>query len=108
MRELTYRDRPLIVPFDAGAVRPFYRGALIAPWPNRVADGRYTLAGKVFQVPINEVDRGHALRGLVRCNRWEAVEVLPDRIVLRSAVVPQDGYPSRSTSWLSMRSMLGG
>jgi aldose 1-epimerase len=93
VRELTYRDRPLIVALDAGAVRPFYRGALIAPWPNRVADGRYTLAGKPFQVPINEVDRGHALHGLVHWNRWEAVEVLPDRIVLRSAVFPQDGYP---------------
>jgi len=93
VRELTHRDRPLIVPFDAGAVRPFYRGALIAPWPNRVADGRYTFAGMMFQLPINEVDRGHALHGLVHWNRWDAVEVRPDRIALSSAVVPQDGYP---------------
>ena len=35
VRELTYRGRDLVVPFDAAQVRPFYRGALIAPWPNR-------------------------------------------------------------------------
>jgi len=93
VRELTYRGRDLVVPFDAAQVRPFYRGALIAPWPNRIADGRYTFAGKNFQVPINEVDRGHALHGVVHWNRWEAAEVLPDHIGLHTAVVPQDGYP---------------
>ena len=93
VRQLTYRGRDLVVPFDAGAVRPFYRGALIAPWPNRIADGRYTFDGRDFQVPLNEVDRSHALHGLVHWNRWEAVEALPDSVVLRTAVVPQDGYP---------------
>jgi len=93
VRELTYRGRDLVVPFDAAQVRPFYRGALIAPWPNRIADGRYTFDGKEFQVPINEVDRGHALHGLVHWNRWDVVDALPDRVVLRTAVVPQDGYP---------------
>jgi len=93
VRELRHRQRHLIVPFDVAQVRPFFRGALIAPWPNRIADGRYTFAGKEFQVPINEVGRGHALHGLVHWNRWEEVDVQPDRIVLRTAVVPQDGYP---------------
>jgi len=93
VRELAYRGRDLVVPFDAGQVRPFYRGALIAPWPNRIADGRYSFAGKEFQVPINEVDRGHALHGVVHWNRWDAVDVQEHRVTLRTAVVPQDGYP---------------
>jgi len=45
LRELQFRGRDLVVPFDAGAVRPLYRGAVIAPWPNRIADGRYDFDG---------------------------------------------------------------
>ena len=93
VRELTYRGRNLVVPFDVAQVRPFYRGALVAPWPNRIVEGRYRCAGLEFQVPVNEVDRGHALHGLVQWNRWDAVEVQQHSLALRTAVVPQDGYP---------------
>jgi len=93
VRELTYLGRDLVVPFDDSQVRPFYRGALIAPWPNRIADGRYRFAGKDFQVPINEVDRGHALHGFVHWNRWDVIDGQQHSVTLRTAVVPQDGYP---------------
>jgi aldose 1-epimerase len=39
LRELPWQGRHLVVPFDADEVRPDYRGAVLAPWPNRVADG---------------------------------------------------------------------
>ena len=44
LRSLTYDGRDLTVPFDADEVRPSYRGATLAPWPNRVVDGKYTFA----------------------------------------------------------------
>lgn len=98
VRELTYSaaslpPRDLIVPFPADTVRPLYRGALIAPWPNRIQDGRYTLDGRSYQLPINEVDRQHALHGLVQWARWTPVEIGPTRVVLQHRLVPQDGYP---------------
>jgi aldose 1-epimerase len=93
LRSLTYDGRDLVVPFASGAVRPLYRGALVAPWPNRIADGRYTFDGVAHQAALNEVDRGHALHGLVHWVRWEPLEVASDRLVLVHDLVAQDGYP---------------
>src|SRR5690606_4245028 len=38
LRTLTHQGGDLIVPFEADEVRPAYRGATLAPWPNRVVD----------------------------------------------------------------------
>lgn len=40
-----------------------FRSTLLLPFPNRVADGRYTFQGRIFQLPVNEPARGHALHG---------------------------------------------
>lgn len=93
VRKLTYRGRDLIVPFDANEVRPLYRGAILAPWPNRVADGRYVFAGRTHQLPINEVERGHALHGLVHWISWAATASTFSTLTLQHSLVPQDGYP---------------
>ena len=72
LRSLTYEGRDLVVPFDADEVRPAYRGATLAPWPNRVVDGRYTFGGVEQQLPLTEPARGHALHGLARLARLRA------------------------------------
>lgn len=36
-----------------------------------MADGRYTYAGQTHQLPINEIDRGTALHGLVAFLEWQ-------------------------------------
>ena len=51
-------------------MRPAYRGALLAPWPNRVVDGRYTFDGEEQQLPLTEPERGHALHGLLVWADW--------------------------------------
>lgn len=95
LRALSYDGRDLVVSYPAGSIRPLYRGATIAPWPNRIRDGRYTFAGQDHQLAINEVDRGHALHGLVQWIRFIVVELGEDRITLQHDLVPQDGYPFR-------------
>ena len=93
LRSLTFGDRDLVVPFSADRVRPLYRGAVVAPWPNRLADGRYEFEGEEHQAPINEVDRQNALHGLALWVRWEQVTVEPAAVTLRHAIPPQPGYP---------------
>ena len=93
LRVLTHDGRDLMVPYPAGQVRPLYRGAVIAPWPNRIVNGTYTFAGRTQQLPLNEPDRGHALHGLVHWVRWTVTEAAPDRVQLKHHLVPQDGYP---------------
>ena len=95
VRSLTYRGRDLVVPFDADEVRPSYRGATLAPWPNRVVDGRYTFGGVERQLALTEPARGHALHGLAGWLDFEAVDKGPDHVTLAAVVQPQSSYPWR-------------
>ena len=63
LRTLSYDGRNLVLPFEADEVRPAYRGMTLAPWPNRIVDGRYRFnaAG-----PAARADRTHALT----CAAW--------------------------------------
>lgn len=93
LRRLRWRDRDLVVPYAAEDVRPYFRGALLAPWPNRVADGRWQWHGAVHQLPITEPERGNALHGLVLWLDWRARAVASDAVTLAATVWPQPGYP---------------
>lgn len=95
LRTLTWGGRDLTVPFDADAVRPGYRGATLAPWPNRIVDGRYRFDGEEHQLPLTEPERGHALHGLLTWVDFEHRLVQDDRVVLAAVIVPQSGYPFR-------------
>jgi aldose 1-epimerase len=95
LRSLRHGDRDLVVGFQAGELRPVYRGAVLAPWPNRIVDGRYEFAGAVHQLPLTEPGRGHALHGLVSWVPWQTVEHTADRVVLGYRIHPCDGYPFR-------------
>lgn len=53
LRVLRHGDRDLVVGFRADELRPVYRGAVLAPWPNRVVDGRYRFGDAVHQLPLN-------------------------------------------------------
>ncbi|PYI65953.1 galactose mutarotase [Arthrobacter livingstonensis] len=93
LRSLTCNGRNLVVPFDADQLRPLYRGATLAPWPNRIVHGRYSFAGTEHQLPINETARGHALHGLVGWHNWNVESQRESTTTLSTAVVPQEGYP---------------
>jgi aldose 1-epimerase len=69
------------------------RGQVLAPWPNRLAGGRYEWEGEELQLPLNEVSSGSAIHGLVRWASWRAVEREPTRVVLEHVLHPQPGYP---------------
>ncbi|WP_375142174.1 aldose 1-epimerase family protein [Microbacterium sp.] len=95
LRALTHDGRDLVVPFDAEEVRPNYRGATLAPWPNRIVDGRYSFGGAEHQLALTEPSRGHALHGLVAWAEFADRVVEPDRVVLTTIIEPQAGYPFR-------------
>lgn len=95
VRSLTHDGRDLIVPFGADEIRPAFRGATLAPWPNRIVDGRYTYAGSSHQVPLSEPARGHALHGFALWQRFEPLEHSHERLTLATTIEPQDGYPWR-------------
>ena len=93
LRSYTVAGRDVIVPFGADEEPPAGHGAVLAPWPNRLADGRYTFEGQTYQVPINEPERHNALHGLVQAVPFTAVEHTDERVVLALDLVPTEGYP---------------
>jgi len=95
LRSLTYRGRDLVVPFEADELRPGFRGATLAPWPNRIVDGRYSFDGEEYQVALSEPSRGHALHGLVGWSDFSVIDKGPSHVTLVAIVEPQAGYPWR-------------
>jgi len=95
LRRLTFRGRDLVVPFDADEVRPAFRGATLAPWPNRVVDGLFTFGGVENILALTEPKRGHALHGFVGWANFSPVSVESDRVVLTTTIEAQVGYPYR-------------
>lgn len=69
------------------------RGQVLAPWPNRLAGGKYEWEGAELQLPVNEAATGSAIHGLVRWGSWRLVEREAARVVLEHVLHPQPGYP---------------
>lgn len=81
---------------DAEWGRRGYFGSLLAPWPNRVADGRYTFEGVEHRLPLTEPDRGTALHGLVHDVDWSVAPSAAgasDAVELHCALRSPEGYP---------------
>lgn len=93
VRLLRHRGRELVLGYGADEVRPRYRGALLAPWPNRVVDGRYSFAGTTHQLDLTEPERGHALHGLVCWQRFDVLDRGETWVELGHTIVPRTGYP---------------
>ncbi|KZE41247.1 aldose 1-epimerase family protein [Microbacterium sp. T32] len=93
LRSLTHEGRDLVVPFAADEVRPYFRGATLAPWPNRVVDGAYVFGGEEYQLALTEPNRGHALHGLLGWADWSVVDGDEESVTLTAVVPAQAGYP---------------
>jgi aldose 1-epimerase len=68
------------------------RGQVLAPWPNRLTDGRYRYGDRDCQAPLNEPNRHGAIHGLVRWLDWSLVAHDARSVTLSCAVRPQPGY----------------
>lgn len=95
LRVFRHAGRDLVVPFDADEVRPAYRGATLAPWPNRIVDGTYAFEGVEYRTALTEPGRGQALHGLVAWLDFDAVDRGVDHVTLAATIEPQLGYPWR-------------
>jgi aldose 1-epimerase len=84
---------PVLHGYGSGEMAHAGRGQVLAPWPNRLAGGRYHLGGETLQLPISEPDRGNAIHGLVRWRAWDVVESSPERLRMGHVLWPRAGYP---------------
>jgi aldose 1-epimerase len=93
LRAYRHGTEELVDGYAPGELCPGSAGKVLAPWPNRIRDGRYEFAEVSQQLPITEVARHNAIHGLVNWVRWTATSVEPDSVTLEHELVPQPGYP---------------
>ncbi|MCV6628771.1 MAG: aldose 1-epimerase [Flavobacteriaceae bacterium] len=58
-------DSTTMIPLAMEDYNQSYRGAILFPYANRVANGNYVFQGKKYQLPITEIKANNALHGLV-------------------------------------------
>ncbi len=92
LRSFSVGGVPLLDGFDVGSRATDGRGQVLAPWPNRIAEGRYSYGGRDVQCPLNEPSRDNAIHGLVRWLDWDVVDLAGSAVTLACAVRPQPGY----------------
>lgn len=68
-------------------------GTPLIPWPNRLADGRYSFDGKEYQLALSEPARHNAIHGLLRWRSWRELERTAAAVTVSTRVHPLPGYP---------------
>ncbi|HEY0169297.1 MAG TPA: aldose 1-epimerase family protein [Jatrophihabitans sp.] len=90
---LWHDGSPVTVQSPPDALPPKSTGAVLLPWPNRIAGGRYRFDGVDYQLPLTEPARLNASHGLVKWVRWSAISHDGSSVTLAHDLAPQTGYP---------------
>ncbi len=68
-------------------------GAVMAPWPNRLEDGTWTLGNREFAAVVNDTDGNNANHGLVFDKAFDIVNHTDSLLRLETNVFDQHAYP---------------
>jgi aldose 1-epimerase len=93
LREYSVGGSDVVVPFAENEVAPAFHGMVLAPWPNRLADGAYSFGGHDYQLAISEPARQTALHGLSCWVNWTIAEASSDAATLVLDLAASPGYP---------------
>lgn len=93
IREYAVGERQVLEPYPLQAICDGAHGAVLIPWPNRIADGRYSFDGAKHQLDLSEPARANAIHGLLRWRPWTMAEHGRGHVVLQTALLPSSGYP---------------
>jgi aldose 1-epimerase len=69
------------------------RGQVLAPWPNRLGDGKYEWRGERVQAALDEPQLANAIHGFVRWLPWRLEASAQNVVSLRCTIRPTPGYP---------------
>ncbi|MBE7188930.1 aldose 1-epimerase family protein [Jatrophihabitans endophyticus] len=93
IRSYRHGDRDVLHPYDVDALCDGGHGAVLVPWPNRLADGRYRFDGHDYELDITEADKHNAIHGLLRWQPWQAIQRSGSHVVMVTRVAARKGYP---------------
>jgi aldose 1-epimerase len=92
IREYSFGERALLDGYGEDEMASGRRGLPLLPWPNRIADGRYTFEGVDHQLPITQVAEHNAIHGFTSYLGWD-VRQEESTAFMTTTVHPQPGYP---------------
>lgn len=93
VREYRAGARDVLEPYPRDAVCDGAHGSPLIPWPNRLADGRYSFDGVDYQLALTEPERHNAIHGLLRWRSWQAIERSADWVTVATRLYPLQGWP---------------
>ena len=93
LRALEIDGVALVQDYPVGTATPMSAGAVLVPWPNRIAAATWDLHGMAQHLPVTEPARGHAIHGLLREVRYVVEEHTEYRLVLSATIQAREGYP---------------
>jgi aldose 1-epimerase len=89
LASLEYEGRDLVE--QRGGAHTF-TGDLLAPWPNRIRDGKYSFNGVDYVAPLNEAERGNNLHALIFDKEWSVKENTGDSATLTLTIHASAAY----------------
>jgi aldose 1-epimerase len=102
LRAYRSSGREVVDGYGESEVCPSGAGQVLAPWPNRIRDGRYSFGGQAHQLSLSEPPQHNAIHGLVRWAPWRAAEVSDSSVTVEYQLPAQPGYPwtlRLTTTW---------
>lgn len=80
---------------ESNTRKGLYAGSVLAPWPNRIKDGKYSFNHEMFELPINEKTKNNALHGLVAHSDWQPIGGSESSITLEHILDMPKIYPGK-------------
>lgn len=99
LQALTLDGQQMIVEPDGDFSKVFF-GSVLAPWPNRLANGEFEYLGASHRVGVLD-DQKNANHGLLFTQELRVVEHHDDSLTLEHDFGPANGYPWQLTMSLS-------
>ncbi len=93
LREFSVDDAHYTETWPDAETPPLSCGAVLMPWPNRVADGRWSWNGTQQQLALTEPAHGNAIHGLLHDTPYRATSVGEDSVTLAASIYPRHGWP---------------
>ena len=94
LRELDLSGVPIVVQTPSELFNTF-AGVTLAPWPNRLADGKWRLGDREFTAEINEPARNNANHGLVHDRSFQVLNQNAHSLSLSVLLGGDPSYPFR-------------
>lgn len=95
LHTLDYAGQPLTPGYPHGQYPPLSAGIILAPWPNRTADGVFAHDGQIHRLQITEPGRATAIHGFVGSMVWDVTDRSDSAVTLEVASGMKEGWPWR-------------